>query len=211
MRSQARLSEGDAPLAESREPGSGNAWRASACAPLQCRGIPATSADAPGRLASVAHALAVPHAPDVWHGQHARVPAVAGPMATPARAAPKALSTAREHLEPVHASQPRAGAEPATRGPGRPPHVPGRLAHVAPARAAARREPGRLAARRAATRLLRPARPAPPRVRSRSCGPDALPQRWRTAAGARPAAASPVLGPRWRLERVARWGARPSP
>src|SRR5262245_28142180 len=97
---------------------------APALAQLHCQVMQATSEEAPGLWASVAHSLEAHHAPDVFHGQHELVPAVSGPMATPARAAHQALSAARAQIKQVQASQQSVGDEPTKRGPGRPSKEP---------------------------------------------------------------------------------------
>ena len=63
-----------------------------ALAGLNCRVIQSTSDEAPGLLAYVAHHLGAHHSPDVFQGQHERVKAVSGPMATKQRAAAQAAT-----------------------------------------------------------------------------------------------------------------------
>jgi hypothetical protein len=72
-----------------------------ALAQLNCRVIQSTSDEAPGLLAYVEHYLEAHHSPDLFQVQHELVKAVSGPMATNERAAYKAVTEAREHLEPV--------------------------------------------------------------------------------------------------------------
>jgi hypothetical protein len=110
--------------------------------------IPSTSDAAPGRLASVDHSLEAHHAPDGFPVQHELVQAGSGPLATQARAAHQAVTEALAQLERVQTHQQSAGAEPAQRGPGRPPQAPVSLEHAAQAREATRREPERLAQQR---------------------------------------------------------------
>jgi hypothetical protein len=135
-------------LAQARDQTSWNALMAPALAQLHCRVIPSTSDAAPGLLASVEHALEAHHSPDVFHVQHEVVKAVSGPLATPERAAHKAVTEAQEPLERVQAHPPSTGDEPAKRGPGRPPQDPVSLEHAEHALAAARREHERLAQHR---------------------------------------------------------------
>jgi hypothetical protein len=94
-----------AQLAQTRDQASWNACMAPALAQLNCQVMQATSDEAPGLLASVAHSLEAHHSPDLFHVQHELVKAVSGPMATKERAAHKAVSAARAQLEQVQASQ----------------------------------------------------------------------------------------------------------
>jgi hypothetical protein len=137
-----------AQLAQTRDQASWHACLAPALAQRNGQVMPSTSAAAPGLLAYVAHSLEAPHSPDLFHGQHELVKAVSGPMATQERAAHKALSDARDQLEQVQASQQSAGAEPAQRGPGRPPKDPVSLEQAAQALEAASREHARLTQQR---------------------------------------------------------------
>src|SRR5256885_12933563 len=88
---------------------------------LHCQVMHATSAEAPGLLASGAQHLGAHPAPDLFHGQPALSQAVAAPMAVTQRAAHKAVTQAEEALtrrpeplDPVTEAPPK-------RGPGRPP------------------------------------------------------------------------------------------
>ena len=65
---------------------------------LHCQVMQSTSDAAPGLLAYVEHHLGAHHSPDVFHGQHALVKAVSGPLATTQRAAAKAACEAQERL-----------------------------------------------------------------------------------------------------------------
>lgn len=85
--------------------------------------IQAPSAEAPGLVAYVAPHLGARHAPDVLHGQHERVTAVAGPLATTQRVAAKAAHEAPERRAPVPGHLQEAGDAPDQRGPGRPPQA----------------------------------------------------------------------------------------
>jgi hypothetical protein len=136
-------------LAQARDQPSWNACMEPALAQCNCRGIPSTSDEAPGLLASVEHYLEAHHSPDVCHVQHELVKAVCAPMATKERAAHKAVTAATAQLERRQSDPQSAGDEPAKRRPGRAPQEPMSLEHAAPALAAARREHERLAAQRA--------------------------------------------------------------
>lgn len=74
-------------LAQKRDQTRWNARMAPVLAPRNCHVMQSTSDEAPGLLAYVAPSLEVHHSPDVFHGQHARRPAVSAPMATKERAA----------------------------------------------------------------------------------------------------------------------------
>jgi hypothetical protein len=137
------------PLAQARAHVSWKALMAPALAPLHCRVIQSTSAEAPGLLAYVEHSLAAHHSPALFHVQHELVKAVSGPMATKERAAHTAVTEAQEQLERLQTDPQNAGDEPAKRGPGRPPQAPVSLEHAEHALEAARREHERRAAQRA--------------------------------------------------------------
>jgi len=107
-----------------------------------------TREEAPGLLASVEHSLEAHHSPDLCHVQHELSKAVGAPMATKERAAHKAITAAREQLEPIQTHLPSTGDEPEKRGPGRPPKAPVSLEQAEQALAAASREPERLAQQR---------------------------------------------------------------
>jgi len=85
--------------AQARDHVSGNACLAPVLAPRNCRGIHSTRDEAPGLLAYVAPSREAHHSPDLFHGQHALVKAVSGPMATTERAAQKAVTEAKEQRE----------------------------------------------------------------------------------------------------------------
>jgi hypothetical protein len=136
-------------LAQARAHVSWKALMAPALAPLHCRVIQSTSAEAPGLLAYVEHSLAAHHSPALFHVQHELVKAVSGPMATKERAAHTAVTEAQEQLERLQTDPQNAGDEPAKRGPGRPPQAPVSLEHAEHALEAARREHERRAAQRA--------------------------------------------------------------
>lgn len=136
-------------LAQAREQTAGNACMAPALAQLNCRVMQATSDEAPGRLASVAHSLAAHHSPDFFHGQHELVKAVSGPRATKERAASQAVTDATEQLERLQSAPPSAGEEPAKRRAGRPPQHPLSLEQAQQALDTARRAPKRLCEQRA--------------------------------------------------------------
>jgi hypothetical protein len=138
-----------AQLAQARDQASWHALRSPVLAQRHGRVIQATSEEAPGLFASVEQYLEAHHSPDLCHGQHELVKAVAGPMATKERAAHKAVTAAREQLERRQTDPQSAGDEPAKRRPGPFPKHPVRLEHAEPALAAARREPARLAQHRA--------------------------------------------------------------
>jgi len=135
-------------LAQTRDQVMWNDLMAPALAQLNCRVIQSTSDEAPGLLAYVEHYLEAHHSPDLFHVQHELVKAVSGPMATKERAAHKAVTEAREQLERLQTNPQSAGAEPAKRGPGRPPKAPVSLEQAEQALKAASREHERLAQQR---------------------------------------------------------------
>jgi hypothetical protein len=135
-------------LAQTRDQVMWNDLMAPALAQLNCRVIQSTSDEAPGLLAYVEHYLEAHHSPDLFHVQHELVKAVSGPMATKERAAHKAVTEAREQLERLQTNPQSAGAEPARRGPGRPPKAPVSLEQAEQALKAASREHERLAQQR---------------------------------------------------------------
>jgi Family of unknown function (DUF6399) len=136
-------------LAQTRDQVMWNDLMAPALAQLNCRVIQSTSDEAPGLLAYVEHYLEAHHSPDLFHVQHELVKAVSGPMATKERAAHKAVTEAQEQLERLQTDPQSAGAEPAKRGPGRPPKEPVSLEQAEQALDAASREHERLAQQRA--------------------------------------------------------------
>jgi hypothetical protein len=150
-----------AQAAHARAHTTGHACRAPAWTPRTGRGIHAPREEAPGGVASVAHAREAHPSPDWLHGPPALVHAVAGPLAATARAAPKAISAAPAPLERLPPPSRRTEDEPQKRGPGRSPQAPGRLEPAAPAFDAAWRAPARLAAPR-----------APVQARLRGRGPE---------------------------------------
>ena len=135
--------------AQARDQTTWNALMAPALAPRKCRVIQSTSDEAPGLLAYVEHYLEAHHSPDLFHGQHALVKAVSGPMAAKERAAHKAISEATEQLERLQTHSISTTDEPKKRGPGRPPKEPVSLEQAEHALEAACREHARLAEQRA--------------------------------------------------------------
>ena len=125
-----------------------NELMAPALAGLNCKVIQATSDEAPGLLASVAHYLGAHHSPDLCHGQYELSKAVSAPLAVKQRAATKAVAQAEEALKRVHEPRDNTDGEPAKRGPGRPPKAAASLEQVAQAVEAARHEHQRLAGQR---------------------------------------------------------------
>jgi hypothetical protein len=115
---------------------------------LNGRVMPSTSDEAPGLLASVAHSLGAHHSPDVFHGQHAWVQAVSGPMATKQRAASKAAHEAQETFAQLHRQRQGAGGEPEHHAPGRPPKAPASLEQAAQKAQTASLEHQRMSAQR---------------------------------------------------------------
>jgi hypothetical protein len=134
--------------AQGRDPDPWQTRMEQALSGLNGRGMPSTSDEAPGVLASGAHSLGAPHSPDVCHVPQAVVNAVSGPMATKPRAASTAANEAQETLEQVQGPLQSAGGEPHKRGPGRPPQDPARLVQRAQAAEVARHAPQRLSAQR---------------------------------------------------------------
>src|SRR5215510_14328357 len=134
--------------AQARDHVSWNALMAPALAQLNCRVIQSTSDEAPGLLAYVEHYLEAHHSPDLFHVQHELIKAVSGPMATKERVAHKAVTEAQEQLEELQTHPQSAGAEPAKRGPGRPPKAPVSLEQAEQALEAASREHERLTQQR---------------------------------------------------------------
>src|SRR5215467_8539189 len=106
--------------APARDQDTWHALMAPALAGLNCKVIQATSDEAPGLLAYVAHHLGAHHSPDLFHVQHELSKAVSAPMAAKQRAAAKAITTAEETLKQVHEHLDTADGAPAKRGPGRP-------------------------------------------------------------------------------------------
>src|SRR5712691_8683640 len=135
-------------LAQARDQASRNARMAPALAQRNGQVMQSTRDEAPGLLASVAHDLEAPHAPDVFHVQHALSTAVCAPMATKERAAHKAVTEAREQLEHIQTPLHSTDDEPEQRGPGRPPKAPVSLEQAEQALEAASREHARLAQQR---------------------------------------------------------------
>jgi hypothetical protein len=130
--------------APARDQDTWNALMAPALAGLNCKVIQATSDEAPGLLAYVAHHLGAHHSPDLFHVQHELSKAVSAPMAAKQRAAAKAITTAEETLKQVQA-QPQSLNSPLERhGPGRPPKVTPSLENAVQEVEAARQEHQRL-------------------------------------------------------------------
>jgi len=121
---------------------------APALAGLNCKVIQATSDEAPGLLAYVAHHLGAHHSPDLFHVQHELSKAVSAPMATKQRAAAKVAAKAEETRKRVHEHLLNANEEPQQRGSGRPPKGAASLAQVEQEVDAARQEHQRLTAQR---------------------------------------------------------------
>src|SRR6266567_6399632 len=88
--------------APARDQDTWNKLMAPALAGLNCKVMQATSDEAPGLLAYVAHHLGAHHSPDLFHVQHELSKAVSAPMATKQRAAAKALAKAEETRKRVH-------------------------------------------------------------------------------------------------------------
>jgi hypothetical protein len=134
--------------AQGRDHDTWHALMEQALAGLNCQVIQATSDEAPGLLAYVAHHLGAHHSPDLFHVQHELVKAVSGPVATKHRAAAKAASEAQERIEHRQAHLQGAGNAPHKRGPGRPPRAAASLEQLVQAAQAARQEFERLSAQR---------------------------------------------------------------
>ena len=135
-------------LAQARDHVRGNASMAPALAQLNGRVIQATSDEAPGFLAYVAHYLEAHHSPDLFHVQHELVKAVSGPMATKERAAHKAVTEAKEQLERLQSNLYSADDKSEKCALGRPPKEPVSLEQAAQTLDAARREHERLCQQR---------------------------------------------------------------
>src|SRR6266567_8774533 len=116
--------------APARDQDTWNALMAPALAGLNCKVIQATSDEAPGLLAYVAHHLGAHHSPDLFHGQHELSKDVSAPLATKERAAHKATTEAHERFAHVQGQLQEAGDAPVKRGPGRPPKVTTSLEQV---------------------------------------------------------------------------------
>jgi hypothetical protein len=127
--------------APARDQDTGHALMAPALAGRNCKGRQATSDEAPGLLAYVAHHLGAHHSPDLCHVQQELSQAVSAPMAATQRAAAKALTKAAATLTRGHEPLDNADDKPNQRGPGCPPQA-------AQAVEAARQEPQRLAGQR---------------------------------------------------------------
>ena len=134
--------------APARDQDTWHEWMAPALAGLNCKVIQATSDEAPGLLAYVAHHLGAHHSPDLFHVQHELSKAVSAPMAAKQRAAAKALAKVEETLNRVHEHLDNTDDEPHKRGPSRPPQAVARLKQVAQDVEAARHEHQRLAGQR---------------------------------------------------------------
>src|SRR5215471_17906144 len=134
--------------APARDQDTWHALMAPALAGLNCKVMQATSDEAPGLLAYVAHHLGAHHSPDLFHVQQERSKAVSAPMAAKQRAAAKALAKGEETLNRVHAHLDNAYDELHQRSPGCPPQAAARLQQVAQDVEAARQEHQRLAGQR---------------------------------------------------------------
>jgi len=135
--------------AQARDHTTGNTCMEPALAPLHCRVIQSTSAEAPGLLAYVEHSLEAQHSPDLCHVQPELVKALSGPMAPKERAAHKAVTAATEQLARLHSEPQNAGDEPEKHATGRSPQAPVSLEQAEQALEAACREHKRLAQQRA--------------------------------------------------------------
>ena len=119
-----------------------------ALAGLTCRVIQATSDEAPGLLAYVAHHLGAHHSPDLFHVQPELSKAVSVPLATKQRAAAKTVTKTEETLKQAHEYLAMATKAPVLRGPGRPPKGVTNLEQVKDALEVARDAYQRLSAQR---------------------------------------------------------------
>ena len=135
--------------APARDHDTGDALMAPALAGRHCKERQATSAAAPGRLASVAHHLGAHHSPDLFPVPHELSKAVSAPMAPKQRAAAKALAKAEATRQRGHEPLRNANEEPQQRRPGRPPQGAASLAQVEQDVDTARHAPQRLATPRA--------------------------------------------------------------
>jgi len=117
---------------------------APALAGLNCKVIQATSDEAPGLLAYVAHHLGAHHSPDLFHVQHELSKAVSAPVAAKQRAAARAVTAAEETLKQVQAQPQSLSAPLERRGPGRPPKAVPSLENAVQEVEAARQEHQRL-------------------------------------------------------------------
>jgi len=135
--------------APARDQDTWHALMAPALAGLNGTVMQATSDEAPGLLAYVAHPLGAHHSPDLCHVQPALSKAVSAPMAAQQRAAAKATTTAEELLNQVPAQPQSPNAPLERRGPGRPPPVAPSLEQAVQAVEAARQEYQRLTQLRA--------------------------------------------------------------
>ena len=130
--------------AEARDHDTWNALLEGALAPLKCQILQSTSDEAPGLLAYVASHLGVHHSPDLFHVQQELSKAVSAPLGTKQRAAEKAAAKTAETLQQVQAHSQAANAQPARRGPGRPPKALPSVAQAMQEVEAARQEHQRL-------------------------------------------------------------------
>src|SRR6266487_4353536 len=119
--------------APARDHDTWHALMTQALAGLHCQIMQSTSDEAPGRLASVAHHLGAHHSPDGFHGPHALVKAVSGPLATKPRAAAQTATAAQERREHVQGQRQGADNAPDQQGPGRSLTAPTSLEQVAQA------------------------------------------------------------------------------
>jgi hypothetical protein len=108
--------------APARAPDPWQALLAPALVGLHCPGMQATSAEAPGLLASGAHHRGAHHSPDLVPVPHALSQAVSAPMAAKQRAAAKAITTAEETRKQGQAQPQSPNAPLERRGPGRSPN-----------------------------------------------------------------------------------------
>src|SRR6266511_1045523 len=84
--------------APARDHDTWDALMAPALAGLNCKGMQATSDEAPGLLAYVAHHLGAHHSPDLFHGQPALHKAVSALLALKQRAVAQTMTQAKELL-----------------------------------------------------------------------------------------------------------------
>src|SRR2546427_12594136 len=111
------------PTAPARDQDTWDALMAPALAGLNCKVIQATSDEAPGLLAYVAHHLGAHHSPDLFHVQHELRKAVSAPLATKQRAAAKAAAKVEETLKQMHKRLANPNDESGHRSPARPPQT----------------------------------------------------------------------------------------
>jgi hypothetical protein len=134
--------------AQGRDQDMWNALMEKALSGLNCRVMQSTSDAAPGLLAYVKHHLGAHHSPDLFHGQHELVKAVAGPIATKQRAAAKTATEAQGRLEQGQRQLQGAGNAPENRASGRPPKATASLEQLAQEAQASNQEFERISVQR---------------------------------------------------------------